>query len=85
MDDVEWENCLLKSYKKDTGYKLTEFEFETNGQKGTWKVSYSKITLPSGGKAIKKTEKIEHGIPTTVYCKRYSKKVVLCANGSRWS
>lgn len=84
-DDNKWESCLLNSYAKATGYKLVQgIEYTTNGEKGTWKVTYSRITLPSGGKVVKKATKVKRGIDTTIYCKSYSKTMILCNNGTEF-
>jgi hypothetical protein len=86
-DDVSWETCLTSSYTKATNYKLSDVEYVTNGVKGTWKVAWSHVTLPSGGSAINKKSKAQIGVPASVYCKVYTVgdggQVILCNNGSR--
>lgn len=80
-----WEACLVGSWNKSTKSQLSPVEYTLNRSSGTWKVTWSHVTLPSGGKALKKGEKVAKGIPATVYCKTYTKDVtvVLCNNGFR--
>jgi hypothetical protein len=86
MDDVGWEKCLLQDYYKQTKKHLSFAEYETNGQDGTWKVTWSHVVLPSGGKRLTTNQKIQLKLPVSVYCKSYTagkSKTTLCNNGWR--
>jgi hypothetical protein len=82
VDDL-WENCLQRVWKTDTKATLSYEEFETNAVKNTWKVSWSHVVLPSGGKVMTKAQKAKIGQPSSVYCKSYSTTIKLCNNGFR--
>jgi hypothetical protein len=86
-DDVQWEDCLLDHYQSVTGYNLMPVEYTTNGVKGTWKVSYSKITLPKGGTRLTSAQKRAKGLPTTVYFKVYKMaggNMIIGSNGTSY-
>jgi hypothetical protein len=88
MDDVSWEDCLVRDYYKSTKKRLSAAEYVTNGAKGTWKVSWSHVVLPKGGDRLSAKDKVVDGLPKdpTVYCKVYSSNetdVILCNNGIR--
>jgi hypothetical protein len=87
MPTKTWADCLVGHYEAKTGYRLNEYEFTANKVKNTFKVTYSKITLPKGGRALKKVEKESRKLPTSVYFKTYgldNGSLILGSNGSSY-
>lgn len=84
----QWNECLTGHYEAKTGYELSQYEYTSKATTNSFKVSYSKITLPKGGKALKKAEKVAKGINTSVYCKAYTLsagKQYNCSNGTMFT
>lgn len=84
---AQWEDCLVGHYEAKTGYRLSQVEYTTNRTKKTFKVTYSNITLPKGGKRMTKSDKEFMGVDPSVYCKMYKSnetEIVLCANGTKY-
>lgn len=89
LSAAQWEDCLVGHYEAKTSYRLNEVEYvlKRTASSKTWKVSYSKITLPKGGKALTKAQKVSKKLPTTVYFKAYTLangSLVLGSNGSSY-
>jgi hypothetical protein len=82
-----WVDCLVGHYEAKTEYRLNTQEFTANKARGTFAVSYSRITLPKGGKALTKARKVALGMDPKVYCKTYKMAngaLIICSNGTSY-
>ena len=85
MSGSQFASCLVGSYEETTGYRLASAEYTVKGK--TWKVQYSTIKTPKGGKRTSAAILKDKGLPKGLYCKTYTYKVdgyiekVVCVNG----